>query len=79
MFLINLFFIVEHIDFASCAEDDKIYNPGNNIGDAIKSSQLSPKKLFGWFSETQMKGNSDKCNLILNSKDPRQIQIGSCN
>ena len=46
--------------FASCANDNIIYCAGISIDDIILSLQDSAKKVFQQFSDSQMKGNSDK-------------------
>ena len=75
IFLINLFLIVQNVDFASYVDDNTIYNSSENIDDVILSLQESSKQLFKWFSNNQMKSNSDKCHLIVSTNDTTEIQI----
>ena len=75
IFLSDLFLIVQNTDFASYADDNTIYNAGDNIEEVILSLQESSKKLFKWFSNNQMKSNGDKCNLIVSANDTAEIQI----
>ena len=42
----------------------------------IPSLQESAEKLFQWFSHNQMKGNTDKCHLIVSTDEPIEIRIG---
>ena len=42
----------------------------------IASLQDSSEKLFQWISENQLKGNIDKCHLIVSSDNPTEIQVG---
>ena len=76
IFLSDLFLIVQNTDFASYADDNTIYNAGDNIEEVILSLQESSKKLFKWFSDNQMKSNGDKCHLIVSTNDTAEIQIG---
>ena len=76
IFLSDLFLVVKDTDFASCADDNTIYDIGDSINDVIASLQDSSEKLFQWFSDNQLKGNTDKCRLIVSSDDPTEIQVG---
>ena len=76
IFLSDLFLIVQNTDFASYADDNTIYNAGDNIEEVILSLRESSKKLFKWFSDNQMKSNGDKCHLIVSTNDTAEIQIG---
>ena len=76
IFLSDLFLVVQNVDFASYAGDNTIYNSSENIDDVILSLQESSKQLFKWFSDNQMKSNSDKCHLIVSKNDTTEIQIG---
>ena len=76
IFLCDLFLIMEDFDFASYADDNTIYKVGDNIDDVISSLQELSKKLFQWFSDNQMKGNTEKCHLIVSTKEPTEIQVG---
>ena len=60
IFLSNLFLFVQNVDFASYADDNTIYNVGDNNDEVIFSLQESSKKLFKWFADNQMKTNEDK-------------------
>ena len=63
-------------DLESYADDNAIYDIGVSINDVIASLQDSSERLFQWFSENQLKGNTDKCHLIVSSDDPTEIQVG---
>ena len=76
IFLSDLFLVISNIDFSSYADDNTIYDSGNNIDDVISSLQESAEKLFRWFSHNQMKGNTDKCRLIVSTDEPIEIRVG---
>ena len=50
-FLRNLFLVVQNADFASYADDNTIFDAGDNIDEVIFSLQESSKKLFKWFAD----------------------------
>ena len=72
----DLFLVVQNVDFASYADDNTIYDAGDNIDEVIFSLQESSKKLFKWFADNQMKANEDKCHLIVSTNELTEMQIG---
>ena len=75
IFLSDLFLVLKDTDFRY-VDDNTIYNIGDSINDVIASLQDSSEKLFQWFSDNQLKGNTDKCHLVISSDDPTEIQLG---
>ena len=65
LFLSDLFLGISDTDFSSYVDDNTIYCSGYSIDEVISSLQESAEKLFQWFSHNQMKGNTDKCHLIV--------------
>ena len=63
----DLFLIVENFDIASYAEDNTIYDAGDNINEVIFSLQEFSKKLFKWLTDNQVKTNEDKGHLIVSA------------
>ena len=59
-FLDDLFLVVKDVNFASYTDDSTIYQSGRNVNDVINDLQLSAEKLFCWFSDNQMKGNTGR-------------------
>ena len=76
IFSSDLFLIVDDIDIANYADDNTIYKEHENIDDLITSLQDAAAKLFKWFSDNQMKGNTDKCHLLLSKDESSEIHIG---
>ena len=76
IFLSDLFLIVDDVDIANYADDNTIYKEHENIDDLITSLQDAAAKLFKWFSDNQMKGNTDKCHLLLSKDESSEIHIG---
>ena len=60
MFLCDLFFIMNDIDFASYADDNAPYTIGNSMEDVILKLRNSSTILFQWFMDNQVKANPDK-------------------
>ena len=78
IFLNDLLLIVDDIDIANYSDDNTIYKEHENIDDLITSLQDAAAKLFKWFSDNQMKGNTDKCRLLLIKDESSEIHIGDC-
>ena len=76
IFLSDFFLIVDDIDIVNYADDNTIYKEHENIDDLITSLQDAAAKLFKWFSGNQMKGNTDKCHLLLSKDESSEIHIG---
>ena len=55
IFLSELFIVISNTGFSTYADDNTIYDSGNNIDDVISCLQESAEKLFQWFSHNQMK------------------------
>ena len=68
--------MISDTDFSSYADDNTTYDSGNSIDEVISSLQESAEKLFQWFSDNQMKGNTDKCHLIVSIDEPIEILVG---
>ena len=49
---------------------------GNNLGDVIKALKEVGENLLNWFSNNEMKVNTDKCHLILNNQESNTLKIG---
>ena len=76
IFLTDLFLDVKDVNFASYADDNTIYQPGRNVDDVTNDLRLSAEKRFHWFSDNQMKGNTDKCHLIMSTNNTPELKVG---
>ena len=54
IFLCDLFFIMDDIEFASCVDDNTLCLRGNDVEDVILKMQNWSKILFEWFTDNQM-------------------------
>ena len=68
IFSYDIFLIMENTDIASYAGDNTPYNTGNSIEKVIQKLEITSKTLFQWFSDNQMKVNSDKCHIFMQLK-----------
>ena len=59
-FISDLFFVVKDVNIASYADDDTFYQSGKSVDDVVNGLQVSAEKIFKWFSDYQMKRNTDK-------------------
>ena len=62
---------MEDIDFASYADDNTPYTIDDDTDQVVSTLEDAVEALFEWFSDNQMKSNSDKCHLLIN-KDCRK-------
>ena len=65
IFLNDFLLVINDTDFSSYVDGDTMTDSGNSIHDLILSLQESSEKLFHWFFENQMNGNTDKCHLTV--------------
>ena len=64
IFISDLFLVIKDVNFSSYADDNTIYQSSKIVDDVINSLQVSAEKIFKWFSDNQMEGNTDECHLI---------------
>ena len=73
IFICDLFFIMNKVDFASYADDNTPYVIGNGVKEVINSLKEASDELLYWFADNQMKAIPDKCHLLTNSSDKISI------
>ena len=76
IFLSDLFLVAKDVNFASYVDDNTIYQSGRNVDDVINDLQLSAEKLFRWFSDNQIKGNTDKSHLTMSTNNTPELKVG---
>ena len=72
----DMFLILNTIYFTGYADDNTPFVVRNNITDVIKALEEIGKNLVNWFSNNEMKLNTIKCHLLLNSREPNTLQTG---
>ena len=64
IFMCDLFFIVNEIDFAIYASDSTSFIMGDRLDDVLDSLENASLKPFDLFSNKEIKANPYKCHLI---------------
>ena len=62
-------------EFTSYADHNNLYDAGKTIEDVISFLRELSEKLFEWFSDNQIQGNSGKYNLILSTNEPEKHKL----
>ena len=75
IFLCDIFFFCNDIDFASYADDNTPYCIGKTPEEVISQLEKSSKSIFEWFENNELKGNPDKCHLLLSKNDIFEADI----
>ena len=73
IFLCDLFFIMNDVEFASYADGNTPFFVGDDLNYVIL--KLHNATQFKWFNDNQMKANPDKCNFICSSSVKTSIII----
>ena len=76
-FICDLFLITDDWEMANYADDTKPYICRNYKTSVIKSLENAAEILFTWFKINQMKGNEDKCHIVLNAHGDIHGKIGT--
>ena len=75
IFLADLFFLLNDVDIASYADDNTPYVIADDISGVITSLEKASKALFQWFENNLLKGNVNKCNLLVGSSDAVNLRV----
>ena len=62
---------------ANYADDTTPYVYGIDITSVIKSLEKAGDLVFNWFRNNQMKGNEDKCHIVLSTHENVHVNIGT--
>ena len=76
VFLCDLFFDLEKIDFSNFADDITPYCHGQDVEEVIHNLEKTATDLFEWFNNNEMRANPEKFQLILNSKSKHKLMLG---
>jgi hypothetical protein len=77
IFLCDIFFIMEDVEFASFADDNTPYVTGDCIKNVAFSLEKSTLDLLNWFYDNQMKANPEKFNLIASSSEKISLTLAN--
>ena len=75
IFMCDLCFIVKEIDVTSYADDNTPFVSGDRLDDVLDSLENASLKLFDWFSNNQIRENSDKHHLLTSVTASKAINI----
>ena len=70
------FLILKAIHFTGYTDNNTLFEVKNNIVDVIKALEEIGEKLLNWILNDEMKLNTDKYRLLLNSQEPSTLNIG---
>ena len=79
IFICDLFFITNKVEFACYPNYNTPYVIGNGVREVINSLKQPSNELFYWFANNQMKANPDKCHLLTSSSDKASIYVDNYN
>ena len=77
IYFCDLFMFTDNIDIANYADDTTPYVSGVTLDSTVKSLEKIADLLFTWFNYNRMKGNEDKCHVILSSQDDVHVNVGT--
>ena len=77
LFNIFTFLILKTTSFTGYADDNTPFVVRENTTNVTKALEDTGENLIKWFSDNQMKLNTDKCHVLLNSQGPNTIKIGN--
>ena len=69
--------ILKATSFTGYADDNTPFVVRENTTNVIKALEDIGENLIKWFSDKQMRLNTDKCHVFLNSQGPNTIKIGN--
>ena len=68
IFICDMFLFLHEAQFTGYADDNTPFVVRDNIPDVISALEEIGEKLLIWFSDNQMKLNTDKCHLLFNTQ-----------
>ena len=77
IFMCDMFLILKTTSFTGCADGNTPFVVREITTNVIKALEDIGENLIKWFSDSQMKLNTDKCHVLLNSQGPNTIKIGN--
>ena len=76
IFMCDMLLRLKGTYFTGYADDNTPFAVRDNITDVIKALEEIGESLVNWFSNNEMKLNTDKCHLLLNSQEHNTLKIG---
>ena len=72
----DMFLILKGTYFTGYADDNTPFAVRDNTKDVKKALKEIGENLLSWLLNNEMKLNTDKCRLLLNSQEPNTLKIG---
>ena len=76
IFMCDMFLILKGTYFTGYADDNTPFAVRDNTKDVKKALKEIGESLLSWLLNNEMKLNTDKCRLLLNSQEPNTLKIG---
>ena len=76
IFMYDMFLILKVTYFTGYADHNTPFVVKDNIAYVRKALEKIGENLLNWFLNNEMKLNTDKCHLLLNSQEPNTLRIG---
>ena len=76
-FLAEMFLIHSDICIANFANDNMPYLSAKNVEDVIESLDRASVSLFRWFEYNLLKGNANKCNLLVSTSQELSLNVNN--
>ena len=76
IFICDMFLALKGTYFTGYADDNTPFVLRDNMTNVIKALEELGENLANWFSNNEMKLNTDKCHLLLNSQEPNTLKTG---
>ena len=67
---------MKDVNIANFADDNTPYTSANNIDELTDSLEKASSNLFKWFKDNLLKGNPDKCHLLVSTNEKIKINTG---
>ena len=72
----DMFLILKATCVTGYSNDNTLFVVRDNIADVIKALKEIGENVLNWFSNNEMKLNTDKYHLLLNTQEPNTLKIG---
>ena len=71
----DMFLILKATCVTGYSDDNTSFVVRDNIADVIKALKEIGENVLNWFSNNEMKPNTDKYHLLLNNQEPNTLKI----
>ena len=75
IFICDLFFVLCDSELANYADDSTPFTVSDTVHSVVAKNKDMSEKFFTWLETNAMKGNADKCHLLLSSNQQISVTI----